>query len=189
VSAFDAHPLLLLVLGLGALPLLAEDTRYPTLRWQGWLLPLMGLLGSAALALMLALPGMDAPPSALGMAWVWHCAWLMGPLLLLLLYRRWTPAPRAGLDAWLAAVPLPLFWVRRELWPLAPPQGLPSTAMPLLIGLAAWLLLALLIGAGEKCRLNRQPASLEGLPFRLLLLSLLLLLARGAEALLDGRLP
>lgn len=187
MPAFDAHPLLILVFACAVLPLLAEDTRYPTLRWQGWLLPLFGLFAAIAAWVLKQVPAFGVvAPSGL-QVWPWLVAQLLAPLLLLLLFRRITPTPRGGLDAWLAAMPLPIFWSRTEIWGGMAP--LPGEQLALATGVAAWVLLALLIGAGEKCRLNRQPPALAGLPFRLLLVANLLLLAKGVEALLTGSLP
>jgi hypothetical protein len=189
MPAFDAHPLLILVFACAVLPLLAEDTRYPTLRWQGWQLLLYALGVAGTAWLLRQAPALQGPMPAGLEAWPWLLTQVLAPLLLLQLYRRFSPAPRPGLDLWLVLLPLPLFWSRPELWGGHWPGLLSTELRVLAIGVASWLVLALLIGAGEKCRLNRQPEALAGLPFRLMVVASLLLLAKGVESLLAGRLP
>jgi hypothetical protein len=183
-GAFEGHPLLVLALGLLAAPLLDGELRFMRLRREAWQLPLAGAL-VAVMALLLRLsPALAAPrPSGLA-AWPWLAAWLIGLLLpLALLQRLWTGG--GGLADWLAVAPLPVFWAFLD--PFA--GRLPADWIPPATGLAGALLLALLTGAQEKFRRNSAPDGLDGLPFRLLSLALILLLVLGLEALLAGRLP
>lgn len=194
-EAFSVHPVLVLALGLAGLPLVAGELRFLRLRREGWLLPVTGALAAAAAWLAERLPGLARPcPEGLS-AWPWLSARLLLALAALAVLLRVAPLRPARGDmaragggtwgAWLAAAPLPVFWSLLD--PFA--GRLPAAWVPVATGLAALVLMALMTGAEEKSRLNRLPAGLAGLPHRLLVLAVILLLTCGAEALLAGRLP
>lgn len=182
-GAFVGHPLLLLVLGLAALPLLGRRLQFQTVERGSWALPL------GALAAGLAFRAVDALPAA----WTGGPAGLPVRLLaglaaLALLGRFAGGKDREGLEL-IATVPtllyLPLMvkpWVEGH-GALAPLAG------ALVAALVLHLLHMVLAGAQEKFRRTRAPGSMEGLPFRLALTGALLLLLTAFEALWKGNLP
>jgi hypothetical protein len=181
-GALAAHPLLVLCLGLA--PLLACELRFVRLRRDGWLLPALGLLLSGMVALLERVPALAHAPAGLARG-PWLAAWLLGLYLPLALLSRLARRDGRHLAGLLLLLPLPVFWPLLDLWG----GRVPAPWTPAATGLAAFLLLAAWTGLQEKARQNRAPAGLEGLPFRLLSLTLILLLAMGLEALWAGRLP
>ena len=183
-GAFSAHPLLVLGLGLMA-PLLACEHRFLRLRTQGWRLPALGLVLSGATALLGRVDALTgAAPAGLDLGF-WLAARLLGLYLVLVVVTRLGRRATAGLTDWLTLVPVPLFWGLVDVTGGRTPGAWVSATT----GAAAFLLLAAWTGAQEKYRQNAAPPGLDGLPFRLLALALILLPQLGLEALLAGRLP
>lgn len=183
-GAFSAHPLLVLGMGLMA-PLLACEHRFRRLRTQGWRLPALGLALSGATALLGRVDALAGPaPAGLELA-PWLVARLLGLYLTLLVVVRLSSRASANLTGWLTLVPVPLFWGLIDISGGRVPGAWGCAAT----GAVAFLLLAAWTGAQEKHRQNAAPPGLDGLPFRLLALALILVLQLGLEALLAGRLP
>ncbi len=168
--AFDVHPLLLLVLGPFLAVVLVRQLRFSAFGRTWWLLPLSGL------ALV---------PAAAWQAWrgpVQNAGSLLTVLLLGLAGIRCVrlltgERDREVLELYLmlpALAWLPLLFPELPgSFPL--PPFLQAVLAPLAwLGLALGLIF-LLSGAQEKFRLNRSPASVEGLPFRLALIGFFLL--------------
>lgn len=188
MTAFDAHPLLLLALGLLALPLLLDtghrkDAATVLERGREPLgLVLAGLLSwVAALALGRWL-GTAVPDDITALPWL--LAWLgAGGLLAALL---------EPLLARLSSVAAGRLWPALTFWPLLevwPGREAPPAWRAAVVGLAGALLLLVLRGVLERFRQNRPPRGLDGLPVRLLALGALLWLVAAGEAWLAGSLP
>jgi len=188
LTGFDAHPLLVLAMGLLALPLLLDaghrvDSSTVLERGRAPLgLAAAGVL-SALLALVLGEWLGVAVPDSWG-ALPWLLAWLALPgLALILLEPVLLRVAGSGVNlAW----PALLLWPLLDVWPGFLPGPAARAAG---VGLAGAVLLLLLRGVLERFRQNRPPRGLDGLPVRLLALGALLWLAAACQALLAGRLP
>jgi hypothetical protein len=183
IPAFEGHPLLLLVLGLAALPLLGRRLQFQTVLRSGWALPL------AATALGLVAWGLGMLPAAWqGGAAGLPFSLLTGLAVLAGLGRLARGKDRETLEL-AASVPTLLYLPLATAgwgWNQGP---LPEVAGALAAAVMLLLLQILLAGAQEKFRRNRAPGSMEGLPFRLAMVGIFLLLLTAAVALKDGNLP
>ena len=187
-TSFSGHPLLLLFLGAFAGPLLLRRLEFAQFRRTWFWLPALGIavgVGAALLGLV---------PHASELGWtrgLQLAGGLLAGLLGLSLLNRLARGRDRELVELSATIPgllfLPWFW--RSFVPL----DLGAVLNPLAAGLAGGVLLFLtvwlLTGAGEKFSNNRVPGSMEGLPFRLAMLLLWLLLILGSSALLHRGLP
>ncbi len=187
-GSFSGHPLLLLLLGAFAGPLLLRRLEFGQFRRTWFWLPALGLAVGAGGGLL----GLMPHASALG--WtrgVQLAAALLAGLLGLVALNRLARGRDRELIELSATIPGLLFlpW----FWRAFVPCSLGSVLDPLAAGAAGGLLLflsvMLLTGAGEKYSNNRVPGSMEGLPFRLAMLLLWLVLTLGATALLHRGLP
>ncbi len=185
-SSFTGHPFLLLCLALLAAPLLIRQLQYNQFQRTWWLIPLAGLLlgGAAQLENLLFKVPADSWLDLLR----FQASLILGLLALVVLNRVFRGRDRELIEL-MATVPGLLFlkdfagrWFTLE-HPLAPLFSVFAG------GLAALVLVFLVTGAQEKFRINRAPGSMEGLPFRLAVVMLCLLLILGMEALFAGRLP
>lgn len=182
-GAFVGHPLLLLVLGLAALPLLGRRLQFQTVSRGGWALPL------AALAVGLASRGIDLLPAP----WTSGAAGLpirllAGLVALALLGRLAQGKDREGFELACTVPTLLYLPFLASGWNGASALPIPLLGT-LLAALALHLLHLLLAGAQEKFRRTRAPGSMEGLPFRLAMVGVLLLLLAAFESLWKGNLP
>jgi hypothetical protein len=188
VSGFDVHPLLVLAMGLLALPLLLDAghrTESTTVLERGRT-PL-GLAAAGVLSALVALALGQWPGTAVREGWgalPWLLIWLSVPGLALILVEPLV-AKVAGREvnrAW----PALLVWPLLEVWPGFLPTAASRAAA---VGLGGAMLLLLLRGVLERFRQNRPPRGLDGVPVRLLALGAMLWLAAGWQSLLAGRLP
>lgn len=188
MSAFDAHPLLVMALGLLALPLLLDAGHRKdaaTVLERGR--EPLGLLLAGLLALGPALAlgrwlGTTVPEGIGALPWL--LAWLAaGGLLAALAEPLLTRlAGGAASRVW----PALAFWPLLDAWPGT--AGQPAWRA-LAAGLAGAALLLVLRGVLERFRQNRPPRGLDGLPVRLLALGALLWLVAAAQSWLAGSLP
>lgn len=188
MTAFDAHPLLVLALGLLALPLLLDaghrkDAATVLERGREPLgLLLAGLLMLAPALVVGRWLGTAVPEGAAALPWL--LAWLAAGGLLTALAEPLL-ARLAGSGAarlW----PALAFWPLLEAWPGA---GGHAAWRTVVAGLAGAVLLLLLRGVLERFRQNRPPRGLDGLPVRLLALGALLWLVAAGQSWLAGSLP
>jgi hypothetical protein len=181
---FDTGPQLVVLMGLFSAPLLARQSHFGAFRRSWALLPACGVALLPALALPLS------ADTGLALALRISCA-LMATLPGLLLLKAWLGGRDRELSELFVTLPgllwLPLL-ARPLLAPVIPvPAGLAGRAAALGLLLAIALGLGLLLaGLQERFRLNRAPGSIAGLPFRLAVLGLMLVLWQAIERLLAG---
>ncbi len=182
IAPFNVHPLLLLVMGPLLAVVLVRQLRFNAFGRTWWLLPLSGLaLAPAALWAWRMGPMEQALPQV-GVL-------LLGLFAIRLLRLATGERDREVLELYMI---LPgLVWLPL-LFPLAPlalplPKAVLAALAPLFWLSLALVLLFVLSGAQEKFRLNRSPASVEGLPFRLALVAFLLFFWDCFRLLLEGR--
>lgn len=188
MNAFDAHPLLVLVLGLLGLPLLLDPPPRGAANLRAGMRRRdpIGLLAAGLVLGVLArllVPGLGlAVPEGLA-AWPWLSLWLGGLSLPLVLLEPYMTRHRS----WSAFS----LWPACLFWPWVDLSGgrVDAGWWAPLIGLLGALLLLLLRGVLERFRQNRSPRGLDGLPVRLLTLGLLFMLWQGAQAWWAGNLP
>lgn len=181
-TIFEGHPFLLICMGLLAPALLVRQPHFSSLRREWWLLPLLVLIWIGLGVLLRSLSLLDAAATdGLSLA-----TWLMVSMVpFALLNRMLAGTDREYLEL-LLSLPALLFWgFTAELLSMEAPL----IWFPAVPGVCAIVVLALMTGSQERFRRNRAPGSLAGMPFRLLILAILLSLVLMWETLAQGRLP
>jgi hypothetical protein len=180
MSIFEGHPLLLVLLGFLA-PLLIRQPRFSSIRREWWLLPLLTLVCLGLDWLLAKLPiVLDPYRHGVDLSFL-----LIASLLPFALLNRILAGRDREMLELLLSIPLLVFW---GMAPKMTGITLPVTPV-LLAPLSAIVFLLLLTGMQEKFRRNRAPASVTGLPFRLLATGAILFLLIAMQTALAGRLP
>jgi hypothetical protein len=185
-SAFNGHMFLQFALGCFAAALLIRQLQFNQFKRTWWVYPAAGLVLGAAAELC------DTLIQATNQGWLvlleLQARLLISALLLISLNRLFKGRDRELLEL-LITVPAILF-LQFQLKPVLPVDWpLASLGGHLLAGLVLMLIVAILTGAQEKYRRNLAPGSMEGLPFRLMMLLVLTILIMGVNSLYCGNLP
>jgi hypothetical protein len=182
----DGHPLLILAVGIFAAPLLLRQLQFSQWQRSWWVLPLLGFLPGLAIFLVEQFFPLE-PGQGLNVLLDLELRLLAAFLSLVLL--NWF---LDGRDRELIELSLTLpgvLFLPLYLKTLLPPDlAFVELIAGSLGGLLLLILVFLLTGLQERFRRNPAPGALEGLPFRLAILSLLLFIVVGIETLLGGRL-
>jgi hypothetical protein len=183
---FQGSPFLLMALGLFAAPLLLRQLQFNQLGRTWWVLPLLGLLPGAALTLLEMLVPLNATSGFAAYIDLELQVFTAFAVLVLL------NALLDGSDRELIELSLTLpgvLFMPHALGTLLPSSlAYPHLVAGALGGLLLLALVFLMTGLQERFRRNAAPGSLEGLPFRVAILALILFIALGFEALMKGTL-
>jgi hypothetical protein len=180
------HVFLQFALGAFAAALLIRQLQYNQFKRTWLVYPLVGLmLGIAAEISDLLIPKHDSAWSGLLEI---QARLLLSMSLLVILNRLYKGRDRELLEL-LLTVPGILF-LQFQLLPYLP-VDFPLAALigHIIAGFALLTFVAVLTGAQEKYRRNLAPGSMEGLPFRLMILLLMTILMLGFALLMEGNLP